>query len=178
MPVPVEVIVGVIGRPHGVRGEVTVEPRTDVPEVRFAAGSALRGERSGATFTVAALRRNNGRLLVSFDELTDRTTAEAARGIVLVADVPEDERPDEDDTFYDRQLRGLRVLDAAGAERGRVLRVTHHPAQDLLEIDTGTGIRQVPFVSALVPSVDLAAGTITLGELPGLLDDLAEDEPE
>ncbi|GAA2101964.1 ribosome maturation factor RimM [Microlunatus panaciterrae] len=167
----VEVIVGVIGRPHGLRGEVAIELRTDEPERRFAVGQVLSVQDEDRTLTVAARRMHNGRLLLTFAELTDRTAVEGARGLLLVARVPQDETPEDDGEYYDRQLVGLRVLDAAGREVGKVLQVVHLPAQDLLEISTAGSARLVPFVATLVPEVDLAAGLLRLAEVPGLLAD-------
>jgi 16S rRNA processing protein RimM len=171
----VEVIVGRIGRAHGLRGELTVEPRTDEPERRFAAGARLRAEGDGRSFTVAASRWHSGHLLVRFEGVDDRTAAEAVRGVVLLTDVPGDESAGGEDEFWDRDLIGLTVLTADGQSAGTVRRVLHS-AQDLLEIATTAGVvRLVPFVAALVPSVDLAAGTLTLADVAGLLDDEAEE---
>jgi len=161
----------VIGRAHGVRGEVAVVPRTDEPERRFAPGQRLRAEGSGRIFTVGAARDHSGRLLVHFEELTDRTQAEAVRGTRLATDVPAAELPSEDGEFYDRQLVGLLARLANGDEIGRVISVLHLPAQDVLEIRTPTGVRLVPFVEALVPEVDLGTGTLTIAEVEGLLTD-------
>ena len=105
----------------------------------------------------------------------DRTAVERLRGTVLVVDVDAAERPADAEEFYDRQLTGLRVLDAAGAEVGVVADVVHLPAQDLLEIRTSSGLRLVPFVGVLVPGVDLAAGTVRLADVPGLLSELDDD---
>ena len=171
----VEVVVGVVRRAHGVHGEVVVEPRTDEPDRRFAAGQRLRAEGTDRAFTVVSAREHADLLLVQFAELADRTGAEASRGLRLVADVPSDERPADAGEFYDRQLVGLRVRTASGAEAGRVRAVTHLPQQDLLEVETPDGPRLVPFVAALVPAVDLAAGTLTVVDLDGLLAD--RDEP-
>lgn len=175
----IEVVVGRIGKPHGIRGEVTIELRTDEPDRRFVVDQPLRGEQGG-TFTVAQRRWHQGRLLVTFTELADRNSAEAARGTILVADVPADEVPEAEGEYYDRQLVGLGCVDESGTELGRVVAVVHLPAQDLLEIATGDGKRLVPFVAALVPTVDLAAGQVVLADVPGLLrdDDLpADDNP-
>jgi 16S rRNA processing protein RimM len=81
----IDIVVGVIGRPHGVRGEVAVELRTDEPERRFAPGQALREEGGNRVFTVRSARDHAGRLLVRFAELADRAGAEAARGTLLIA---------------------------------------------------------------------------------------------
>lgn len=167
----VEVVVGSIGRAHGIKGDVAIELRTDEPERRFEPGSHLRIEGTRRELTVTDARWHSGRLLVHFAELADRTAVEKARGSVLVVDVDPDELPEEEDEYYDRQLVGLMALRADGSELGRVTQVVHMPAQDVLAIATGAGERLVPFVSELVPSVDLAAGTVQLAEVPGLLDD-------
>jgi 16S rRNA processing protein RimM len=169
----IEVVVGVVGRPHGLRGEVTVEPRTDEPDRRFAPGQALRAEGSSRQLTVASMRRHDGRLLVRFAGLGDRASVEAVRGVLLVADVDADERPLEPAEFYDRQLVGLRVQMPDGTAVGVVVSVLHPPGQDLLEVRTTNQIRLVPFVAALVPEVDLDRGVLTVANLAGLL---SEDE--
>ena len=163
-------MVGVIGRPHGVRGEVFVALRTDEPERRFAPGQRLRAEDRSTTYVVASTRNHGDQLLVRFEGLEDRTAVEAVRGTVLIADVDPTERPETEDEFYDRQLVGLRVR-RRDEELGRVVAVLHLPQQDLLEVQTATGVKLVPFVSALVPEVDLATGTVTVAEVTGLFDD-------
>ena len=170
----VEVVVGVIGRAHGVRGEVAVDVRTDEPGRRFAPGAVLRAEDAGRAFTVASAHDHSGRLLVRFAELADRTAAEAVRGLVLVTDVPVQERPSEAEEYYDRQLVGLQVVTDHGRTVGSVAAVLHLGGQDVLEVAMAAGSRLVPFVTALVPEVDLAAGRLTVVETPGLL----EEEPE
>jgi 16S rRNA processing protein RimM len=164
-----EVVVGVVGRPHGVRGEVAVEPRTDEPDRRFAPGQQLRSEGSPRTLTVASMRWHSGRMLVRFADLDDRTAAEAVRGIRLVVDVDPGERPEEPEEFYDRQLMGLAVQTADGVRVGEVVDVLHLPAQDLLEIRTPDGLRLVPFVTDLVPEVDLEREVLTVADREGLL---------
>ena len=171
----VDVVVGVVGRPHGVRGEVAVQPRTDEPERRFAPGSVLRAEGSSRTLTVEGLRWHSGRLLLRFAGFDDRTGIESVRGLVLVADVDPDEPPEEPGEYYDRQLVGLAVQTAAGVHVGEVASVLHLPAQDVLEVATAAGPRLVPFVAALVPDVDLARRLITVVEQAGLL---SEEEEE
>jgi 16S rRNA processing protein RimM len=173
----VEVVVGLIGRAHGIRGDVTIDVRTDEPERRFAVGQTLRAEDGLRTFTVASARDHSGRLLVHFEQLPDRTAAEAARGIVLVADVDPAERPEDEEEFYDRQLIGLEVRAVDGAHVGTVTDVLHLPLQDTLEVDTDDGVRLIPFVSAVVPRVDLTAGELHLADVPGLLVDADDDDP-
>jgi 16S rRNA processing protein RimM len=167
-----EVVVGRVGRAHGVRGEVSVEVRTDEPERRFAPGATLRAEdRTDKTLTVHAVRPHGARLLVSFEQITDRTGAESLRGATLFAQVAESDRPEHPDEFYDHQLVGLTVRTDQRGAVGQVSAVMHLPEQDVLVVSTGEGTESlVPFVAALVPSVDLDAGELTVADQPGLLD--------
>jgi 16S rRNA processing protein RimM len=167
----VEVVVGVIGRPHGVHGEVAVELRTDEPARRFAPGQQLRAEDTSQFFTVLSTRNHAGGLLVRFDEVADRTTADSVRGTLLVADVEADERPGHAEEFYDRQLIGLVARTADETVIGRVISVLHLPQQDLLELDTSPGSRLIPFVEALIPEIDLERGWLRIADVPGLLAD-------
>jgi 16S rRNA processing protein RimM len=165
------VVVGRIGRAHGLKGEVSVEPRTDEPERRFVVGAVLATEWRAhwPYLTVASSRTHQGRLLVHFEEIADRTTAESARGTELTVVVAPEERPEDPEEFYDHQLVGLRVETVAGVAVGELLRVEHNAAQDLLVIATGHGEVLFPFVELLVPEVDLAGGRIVLDDRPGLL---------
>lgn len=169
-----EVMVGRVGRAHGIRGEVSIELYTDEPDRRFAVGAVLRvNPSSRPVLTVAAARPHGERLLVAFAEITDRTGAESLRGAALRVEVEPRDRPDGDEEFYDHQLVGLSVRTAAGRSVGTVTDVRHLPLQDLLTIAVH-GVHEpvlVPFVSALVPEVDLAGGGIVVADLPGLLDD-------
>jgi 16S rRNA processing protein RimM len=165
------VVVGRIGRAHGIRGELNVEIRTDEPERRFAPGSTLLAD--GRPVTVRSGRHHSGRLLVSFDGVPDRTAAEELHGAVLEADVDSAERPSEPDEFYDHQLVDLAVRGSDDRVLGTVVDVLHLPEQDTLVIDHEGREVLVPFVSALVPTVDLAGGYLRVDDAPGLLD---EDE--
>ncbi|UMG93033.1 ribosome maturation factor RimM [Nocardioides sp. TF02-7] len=179
----IEVVVGRIGKPHGLRGEVTVDVRTDEPERRYAAGVRLlaeapRGSAFGhPTLTVARARWHQSVLLVTFEELADRTAAESARGVVLRVEVADDERPEDPDEFYDHQLEGLAAHDVDGTHLGEVVGLVHG-AQDLLRIRT-TDRREalVPFVAALVPEVDLDARRVVIADRPGLVRPLPDEEP-
>ena len=161
------VVVGRIGRAHGLKGEVFVEPRTDEPERRFAAGQVL-GTGTGS-LTVADSRTHSGRLVVKFEEIADRTAAEASRGTELTCPVDPAEMPDDPDEFYDHQLAGLRVETTGGDAVGELDRVEHGAAQDLLVIRTPEREVLFPFVSALVPEVDVAGGRIVIDDKPGLM---------
>jgi 16S rRNA processing protein RimM len=167
-----QLVVGRIGRPHGIRGEVSVEVRTDSPDERFAAGSVLVTDPAErGPLTVTRLHWHSGRLLLTFDGVADREGAEALRGILLVVDsddLPELADPDE---FYDHQLVGLRAVLPDGAALGTVEDVLHAPAEDLLAITAPDGAELlVPFVSAIVPTVDLRGGRVVVDPPEGLLD--------
>ena len=173
-----QLVVGRIGRAHGIRGEVGVEVRTDDPDLRFADGAQLATDPpERGPLTVVATRWHSGRLLVRFKGLDDRTAAENMRGTMLVIEVDESERPQDPDEFYDHQLVGLRVITTAGDEVGEVAEVLHLPAQDVLAIKRTDGVEVlVPFVQELVPVVDLDRGSVTVDPRPGLLDPEAADE--
>lgn len=168
------VVVGRIGRAHGIRGDVAVEVRTDEPERRLRAGATvLDGDRA---LTITAARQHAGRLLVHLEGVDDRDAAEALRGRLLEADVDPAERPEDPEDFYDHQLVGLIARDAAGRVVGRVEEVLHLPGQDVLGLRLESGREVlVPFVEALVPEVDLEAGEVVLTDRPGLLDPDAAD---
>lgn len=176
MEEPTTVVVGRVGRAHGVRGEVSVDVRTDEPERRYVAGASLRVEESDRALVVRSTREHQGRLLVRFDGVDDRTGAEALRGCVLVVDVDPAEVPDDPTEYYDHQLVGLTVRSADGSDVGTVAQIVHLPGQDTLAVRAADGRELlVPFVEALVPHVDVAAGIVTVADVPGLLDpDAAE----
>ena len=181
-PGEIEVVVGRIGKPHGIRGEVTLDVRTDEPERRFAPGTTLRAEapagadRRPASLTVARARWHQSTLLVTFEELADRNAAEAARGTVLHATIGPDDMPEDPDEYYDHQLVGLDVVDLDGTLLGQVKALVHGSAQDLLTVRTPDGRDTlVPFVSALVPEVDLDAGRIVVADRPGLVTPFPDD---
>ena len=172
------VIVGRVGRPHGIRGEVVIGVRTDEPDLRFAVGATLdvaeqeEGPADGKRLTVAAARWHSGQLLVAFEGITDRTAAAELTGSWLSVDssqLPDIPDPDE---FRDHELIGLSVRTADGDRVGVVTDVLHY-GQDLLVVrrsDSGDGESLVPFVKAIVPEVDIAAGVLVIDPPPGLLD--------
>jgi len=168
-------VVGRILRPHGLRGELSVEVRTDDPGERFAAGSVLATDPPEAgPLTVEASRWHSGRLLVSFAGIEDRTDAESLRGAWLTVDAAEIAPSDDPDEFHDHQLTGLTVVTVSGELVGTVTDVLH-PGQDLLAITPAPGTSRrsevlVPFVSAIAVDVDLAGGKLVIDPPPGLLD--------
>jgi 16S rRNA processing protein RimM len=173
----VELVVGRIGRPHGVRGEVSIEVRTDAPELRFAPGAVLRTDPASAgPLTVEYTHWHSGRLLLALEGVEDRNRAEELRNVLLLVDVPDDERPDDDEEYYDHQLIGLAAQTSGGEAIGTVIEVLHLPSQDLLALRHVDGREVlVPFVAAIVPEIDLAAGVVRIDAPPGLLDDAPEE---
>jgi 16S rRNA processing protein RimM len=166
------VVIGRIGRAHGIRGELNVDIRTDEPERRFAPGSSVVcGSR---TLTVKKARPHGGRLVVSFNEVPDRNAAELLHGMTLEAQIDPTELPEDPDEFYDHQLVGLEAR-VDGTKVGTVTGLVHLPYQDTLAIDVDGREVLVPFVFELVPTVDVAGGFVEITDVQGLLDpDAAE----
>jgi 16S rRNA processing protein RimM len=174
----IEVLVGRIGKAHGLRGDVTIDVRSDEPERRFVAGTRLVARRSANSpasattthLTLTGARWHGSVLLARFAEIPDRTAAENARGLQLFVTLAPNETPEDPEEYYDHQLVGLTAYDVGGVELGEVTAVQHGAAQDLLTITTPDGREAlVPFVAALVPEVDLAAGRLTIADRPGLV---------
>ncbi|GAA3750119.1 ribosome maturation factor RimM [Spinactinospora alkalitolerans] len=145
--------------------------RTDEPRERFAVGAKLLTDPAGAgPLTVASVRTHSGRLLVRFTSVADRTAAEELRGVTLLVDSADIAPLDDPDEFHDHELIGLRAVTAAGAEVGVVDDVLHS-AQDVLVIKDAQGAEVlIPFVRALVPEIDAAAGRLVVDPPPGLLE--------
>jgi 16S rRNA processing protein RimM len=169
----VEVLVGRIGRPHGIGGEVSVAVLTDSPEARFVVGTDLVTEQDGRrdSLHLASVRPDRDRLLVTFDGVTDRDQARQLAGVLLLAEVDPHEPTDDPDEFHDHQLIGLSAHHVDGGVLGTVTDVLHMPLQDVLVLDHEGREVLVPFVQAVVPIVDVASGSLTVDPPAGLLDD-------
>jgi 16S rRNA processing protein RimM len=177
------VIVGRIGRPHGIRGEIVIGVRTDEPDLRFAVGSVVDASRSAeddlpadrAPLKVASVRWHSGQLLAGFAGITDRTAAGELTGTWLSVDssqLPATSHPDE---YRDHELIGLSVRTTAGEPVGVVADMLHY-GQDLLVVRRADGGESlVPFVKPFVPEVDLGAGFLVIDPPPGLLDPAAAE---
>ena len=164
------VIVGRLGRPHGIRGEVTVEIRTDEPELRFAPGSSVFLS-SGKSIKIESIRWHKNLLLVKFEGIKDRNESETLRGNLVEVEIDDLELPEDEDEFYDRQLIGLKVIEN-GAEIGTLEDVLHLPGHDLLSIKLHDGKEMLlPFVEQFVPEIDLEAGQIFVTPPQGLMED-------
>ena len=149
--------VGRVAKPHGVRGEVVVELRTDRTE-RVAVGAVLV-TKDGRRLEVLASRPHQHRFIVSFDGVVDRAGADALHGVVLLAEPLDD--PDE---LWTHDLIGASVVDVSGADWGEVEAVQANPASDLLVLRSGV----------LVPAVFLverrADGVVVIDPPEGLAD--------
>jgi 16S rRNA processing protein RimM len=170
------IIIGRIGRPHGIRGEVVIGLRTDEPDLRFAVGAAVEvssvevvDSAALERLTVASARWHSGQLLITFAGITDRTVASELTGSWLSVDssqLPDTGDPEE---FRDHELVGLNVRTTGGEPVGVVTDVLHY-GQDLLVVRRAEGECLVPFVKEIVPEVDIKAGLIVIDPPPGLLD--------
>lgn len=176
--------VGRLVKAHGLKGALKVELYTDDPDGRFVPGAVFTlqvPESSpwhGKTVTVREFKWLNSNPVVFLEDIDDRTAAESIVRAILWVDQDDQTAPVEDDAWYDHQLVGLEVV-RDEAVVGRVVRVEHLPAQDLLVVKPAGGDSEilVPFVAAIVPEVDLAAGRVTVTPPPGLFEELPS-EPE
>ncbi|MDI3420849.1 ribosome maturation factor RimM [Streptomyces luteolus] len=171
-----QLVVGRIGRAHGIKGEVTVEVRTDEPELRLAPGAVLATDPAATgPLTIATGRVHSGRLLLRFEGVRDRTAAEALRNTLLIADVDPEELPEGDDEYYDHQLMDLDVVTVDGQEVGRITEISHLASQDLFIVERPDGTEvMIPFVEEIVTEIDLEEQRATIDPPPGLIDDRAE----
>jgi 16S rRNA processing protein RimM len=171
--VPDLLVVGRIGKPQGIKGEVTVQVRTDDPDARFAAGAVLVTDPpERGPLTVAASRWQNGRLMVAFEGVADRNQAEQLRETLLQVDAATLPPPEGEDEFHDHVLRGMAAFVVGGSRLGEVVDVLHLPHGDVLVVrrDDNAAEVLVPFVKAMVPVVDVAARRLEVEPPEGLLD--------
>ena len=163
------VTVGRIGRPHGIRGEVTVEVRTDEPERYFLPDATVLVNEH--PMVIDTVRWNGARLALHFQAVSDRNAAELLRGAVITAERADDVIPDEPDTYYDSSLLGCAVVDPDGRTIAEVSDVLHLPGQDVLVVLDATGKEHlIPFVAEFVPEVDLSGRRVLIDPPPGLLE--------
>jgi 16S rRNA processing protein RimM len=160
-----------IGRAHGVLGEATIEVRTDMPEERFFIGSVLATEpESFGPLTISSVRDHNGTLLLGFKGVSDRNEIEKLRNVLLLADVDIEADSTEDD-FHVQQLLQCEVSTEDGAVIGKVTDVINLPGQDVLAVSYNDREVLIPFVKAIVPTVDIKNRKIVIVPPLGLLDE-------
>lgn len=167
-----QLVVGRIAKAHGIGGEVAVDVRTDDPEHRYANGASLDTDPpERGPLTVASTRWHSGRLLVRFDGVADRNTAESLQGTLLVADSETSRDGGDADEFWDHDLIGLTAVTTDGTVIGTVTELLHPPGPAVLVLDRGeAGEGLVPFVREIVPTVDLAGGRVVIDPPEGLFD--------
>ena len=175
-----QLVVARIGRAHGIKGEVTVEVRTDEPELRLAPGAVLATEPAAAgPLTIETGRVHSGRLLLRFAGVADRTAAEALRNLLLIAEVDPEVFPEDEDEYYDHQLMDLDVVTKDGVEIGRITEISHLPSQDLFIVERPDGSEvMIPFVEKIVTEIDLEEQRAVIDPPPGLIDDVIDDQAD
>lgn len=154
-------LVGRIGRAHGIHGEATVEVRTDQPEDRFAIGARVSTDAQGDLLIISH-RWHNGILLLGFENFLDRNAIEKLRDTLMYCDVDINEPVEAEDDYHVLQLVGSTSFLESGEEFGTVSDVINLPGQDLLVIDTPKGEVLIPFVHQLVPLVDIEKKRLTV----------------
>ena len=186
MAEPEYAIVGLIRKAQGIRGEVVVEPLTNKPDVVFASGSRVfagtatgdlaavddvRGEER-PTLTVAGSKPFKKGLIVQFEELKDRDSADLWRGRYLLA--PFSELPPlEEDEVYLHDLVGMKVVSAQEEQIGTVTTFYELPQGIMLDIDTRRGSVIIPYRPEIVVRTDISSRTIVIDDKLGFLDDLS-----
>jgi 16S rRNA processing protein RimM len=147
-------LVGRIGRAHGILGEATIEVRTDDPDSRFAVGAKVNTDKHG-DLTIVSGRVHNGILLLGFEGITTRNQIEEFRNEMLYCDVDINATSEDEDEYHVLQLIGCTTFLESGEVFGEVTDVINLPGQDLLAIETEQGESLIPFVHQLVPEVDV-----------------------
>lgn len=168
-----DVVVGRVAKAHGITGELAVDVRTDSPEMRFALGAKMQAKlRDGTSrsLTVSAARPHAGRLLVRFEEVLTRDVAESLRGTLLLGSTDDLPPTDDPDEFYDHELEGLAAELVDGTKIGTVKEILHGPGGELLVVLIEKREVLVPFVRAIVPTVDVRGGRVVIDPPEGLLD--------
>ncbi|KQP01305.1 ribosome maturation factor RimM [Leifsonia sp. Leaf264] len=175
--------VGRLLKAHGLKGAIKLELYTDAPERRFVPGAVFSLQVPpgtpwhGKSIELIELRWYNQHPVGFFKDVPDRTAAEALAKAILWVDQDPTELTGEEDAWYDHQLVGLDVV-RDGVKVGLVARIDHLPAQDLIIVKTASGEVMVPFVSAIVPSVDLTTGVVTVTPPIGLFEEIPDDEDD
>jgi len=183
-PAPTDQLrVGRLTKAHGLKGAIKIELYTDAPERRFVPGAVFTlqvptsSPWHGKTLELQELKWYNSHPVAFFKGVSDRSAAETLIKAILWVDQDLAEASDEEDAWYDHQLVGLSVI-RDGVKVGTVTLVDHLPAQDLLHVATDSGEVLVPFVKAIVPAVDIAAGTLTVTPPVGLFEPIEEDDDD
>ncbi len=174
MSQPEYAIVGRVRKAQGIRGEVLVEPLTDTPDAVFASGSRVftgdvNGNLAPGTLTIENARPHKGGLIIKFEEIADRGSAELWRGRFLLAPFAELPAPS-DSELYLHELSGMKVLGTTGRELGSVTAFYELPQGVILDVKTDSGSVLIPYRPEIVREMDRTARTLVVDEEFGLLD--------
>jgi len=162
------VLVGYVRRAHGINGAVVVRPLTDDPDGRWFAGAELASDGNPPVgYIIEKVGPHKDGLLVHFEGVADRSTAEALQGTSFTI-APDDRRELDAEEFWPDDLIGCSVVDDAGELLGTVDSVEFGAAQDRLAVRTSEGVVEVPFVDAIVPTIDIDARMIVMTPPAGL----------
>ena len=162
-----QLVVGRIGRAHGVLGEATIDVQTDDPDLRFKVGSKLTLD-SGQELTIKSSRWHNQILLLGFEGVNDRNKIEALRDQLISSEVDLSQlAPGE---YHYQQLIGCQVYLQNNELVGQVSEVVKLPGQDLLSVDKNGSQVLIPMVKQIIISIDVLAKKIVVNPPEGLLD--------
>ena len=163
---PPTVVVGVVTKPHGIRGELTIQNRSDNPD-RWVP-DAVVFDADGTAYRVLTVREHGSHLLVMLDGIDDRTVADTLRGRELL--VPASWLPElPEGEWWPHQIEGCRVVTEDGFDLGVVTEVIANPANDLwVAVDGAKNETLVPALADLLVDVDIEAKRIVVRNVPGL----------
>ena len=188
MSEPEYAIVGLIRKAQGIRGEVVVEPLTDKPDVIFATGSRVfagtsdgdlaivkdaSGEEETRTLTVSGSKPFKKGLIVQFEELQDRDSAELWRGRFLLAPFRE-LPPLQEDQVYLHDLIGMAVVNTVGERLGAVTTFYELPQGIMLDVQTTSGSVMIPYRPEIIRRTDIQARAIVINDTLAFLDDRSD----
>ncbi len=170
------ILVGRIGAPHGLKGQLRIKPYTQDPQALATYGT-LYTDRAGLEVEITAARRHRDMIIADLAHVTDRNAAQALNGVKLYIAREQLGPVDGEEDYYHADLIGLAVRSGAQQPMGQVVAVRNFGATDLLEIDPGAGRPSwfLPFTRECVPVVDVGGGYMVITPPEGLADENGAD---
>ena len=162
-----QLVVGRIGRAHGVLGEATVQVQTDDPDLRFKVGAKLILD-NGKDLTIRSARWHNQILLLAFEGVVDRNQIEELRDQMISAEV--DITSLSPGEYHYQQLLGCQVFLQNDELIGEVDEIVKLPSQDLLSVANNGKKVLIPMVKKIIISIDILTKKIVIDPPEGLLD--------
>ncbi|MEI8184402.1 MAG: ribosome maturation factor RimM [Actinomycetes bacterium] len=162
-----QLVVGRIGRAHGVLGEATIEVRTDDPDLRFIVGNKLTLD-NGKQLSIKSSRWHNQVLLLAFDGINDRNQIEELRDQLISAEVDTNNMAEGE--YHFQQLIGSEVFLKSGGLVGVVDEIVKLPGQDLLSVNKDGKEVLIPMVKQIIVSIDIKTKKIVVDPPEGLFD--------